>query len=93
MWGVIGTCGSYFGEVVVPAEDHPRFSRPPLQDAPRQSRQQEDHDDVDQGHEERVMEVLARAERWDSGLVSGIQTVPGTRDCDPPQLTVNNLPS
>lgn len=75
---VIGTCGSYFGEVVVPVEDHPRFPRPPLQDAPRQSRQTEDHDDVDQGHEERVVEVLARAERWDSRLVSGIQTVTPT---------------
>lgn len=59
---MIVTCGRYFGEVDIPVEDHPRFSRPPLQDAPRQGRQPEDHDDVDQGHEERVVEVLVG--RW-----------------------------
>lgn len=55
---MIGTRGRYFGEVIFPAEDHTRFSRPPLEDAPRQSGQPEDEDDVDQGHEERVVEVL-----------------------------------
>lgn len=65
---VIGTCRGYFGEVVFPAEDHPRFSCPPLQDVPRQSRQPEDEDDVDQGHEEWVVEVLVWGERWVSWL-------------------------
>lgn len=66
---MICTCRSYFGEVVFPAEDHPCFSRPPLQDTPRQSRQTEDEDDVDQGHEERVVEVLVWGQSWDSWLL------------------------
>lgn len=80
---VIGTCGSHFGEVVFPAEDHPRFSRPPLQDAPRQSRQPEDEDDVDQGHEERVVEVLVRGRGGTVGNLSGIVTDRGQRERDP----------
>lgn len=57
------TCGSYFGEVILPVQDHARFARPPVQDASGQRRQPEDHDDVDQRHEEGIVEVLARERR------------------------------
>lgn len=52
------TCGSDFAEVICPAQNDARLARPALEDPSRQGRKPEDHGDVNQRHEEGVVEVL-----------------------------------
>lgn len=59
------TCGSHFVEVICPVENDARFPRPALHGTPCQSRQAEDDGEVNQGHEEGVVEALRQTDRQD----------------------------
>ena len=80
------TCGSHSSEVVGPAQHHAGPVAGALNQGPGQGREQEDHGQVQHGHEEGEVEALhgAQAQSTDGGAVTACRRPPGS--CLPPRL-------